>query len=126
MKERYVDEYLQEQLKDPYFKETWELELQKLEVIRPIIEYRIKHDLTQTDLAKQVGVSQQHISNIENGVFADLATVNRILLHIGHKIKIETVALAPAKKRRIIRSMTRKRPGTASLASRKRVSAKRK
>ena len=70
MKIKKVDDLFKEDLKDPYFKELWELEEQKLEMVKPMIEYRIKHNLTQRQLAKKIGVGQQLISNIENGEFS--------------------------------------------------------
>lgn len=110
IKSRRVDDYLNEKLKDPYFKELWELEQQKLEVIRPIIDYRIKEHLSQAELAQQIGVTQQHISNIENGIFSDLATVSRVLLFIGHRVEIKTSVLSPMRKRQIILSMRKTKP----------------
>ena len=68
MKDYKVSDYLKEKLKDPYFKELYELEVQKYAIISKIVEYRIKNDLTQSQLAKEVGVSQQQISKVENGV----------------------------------------------------------
>ena len=38
MKIKKVDDLFKEDLKDPYFKELWELEEQKLEIVQPIIE----------------------------------------------------------------------------------------
>ncbi len=67
MKIKKVDDLLKEDLKNPYFKELWELEEQKLEIVKPIIEYRIKHSLTQGQLAKKIGVTRQDISSIESG-----------------------------------------------------------
>ncbi len=93
MKLRKIDDLLSEDLKDPYFKELWELEEQKLEIVKPIIEYRIKHDLNQGQFAKKIGVTQQHISNIESGKFSSVATLEKVLLFVGYKVKIEAVPL---------------------------------
>ena len=57
--------YIKERLKDPYFRELYELDAVKTKIASKILGYRIKHNLSQTRLAKQVGVSQQQISNIE-------------------------------------------------------------
>ena len=70
MKIKKVNDLLKEDLKDPSFKELWELEEQKLEIVKPMIEYRIKHNLTQGQLAKKIDVSQQLISSIESGEFS--------------------------------------------------------
>lgn len=107
MKHMRVEDHLNEKLKDPYFKELWELEQQKLQVIRPIINYRIKENVSQAELAKRIGVSQQHISNIENGIFSDLATVCNVLLFIGLKVQIKTIPLSTQQRKRL--SMARRK-----------------
>ena len=108
-KTRKVDDYLKEKLKDPYFKELWELEEQKLKIVKPVIEFRIKNKLTQGQLAKKIGVTQQHISNIENGEFSSMATLEKVLLHIGYTVRICAVALNPSVKYRVKRIMAVKR-----------------
>ena len=74
MREMTVNEHLQEKLKNPYFKELHELEEQKYNIVRKIIDYRIREGLTQGELATRIGVSQQHISKIESGEFSCVAT----------------------------------------------------
>ena len=101
MKEHTVREHLKEELQDPYFKELYELDQQKLGVVKKIITYRIKHHLNQRQLAKKVGVSQQHISKIENGEFSSVSTLEKILLFIGYTVKIHAVPLSQPVKNRI-------------------------
>jgi len=108
-KTRKVDDYLKDKLKDPYFKELWELEEQKLKIVKPIIAYRIKHNLTQGQLAKKIDVTQQHISNIENGEFSSIVTLEKVLLHIGYTVRIQAVALNTKTKNRIRRILASKR-----------------
>ncbi|MCK5215148.1 MAG: helix-turn-helix transcriptional regulator [Candidatus Omnitrophica bacterium] len=105
MKERTVNEHLQEKLKDPYFKELYELEQQKYSIVRKIIDYRIKKGITQTDLAKEAGVSQQHISKIENGEFSSIVTLEKVLLHIGMTVRMKVVELNATVKRQIKKAM---------------------
>jgi len=89
-----VDEHLKEKLKDPYFKELYELEEQKLDIVRRIIDYRIKNNLTQGQFAKKAKVTQQYISKIENGEFSSIVTLEKILLFIGYTVKIQAVPLS--------------------------------
>ncbi|MEA3305899.1 MAG: helix-turn-helix domain-containing protein [Candidatus Omnitrophota bacterium] len=96
-----VDEHLKEKLKDPCFKELYELEQQKLSLIKKIIEYRINHNLTQGQLAKKLGITQQHISKIENCEFSSLPTLLKVLLYVGFKISIRPTRLTPTNARRI-------------------------
>jgi len=101
MKELTVNEHLQEKLKDPYFKELYELEQQKYAIVQRIVEYRIKNHLTQADLAQEAGITQQHISKIENGEFSSMTTLERVLLKIGMTVRIQAVELNAATKRKL-------------------------
>ena len=93
MKLERVDDHLKEKLKDPYFKELYALEEQKLKIVKKIREYRVKHKLSQKQLAIKNNVTQQHISKIENGEFSNISTLERILFFIGCTVKIEAVPL---------------------------------
>ena len=95
MKLESVDKHLKEKLKDPYFRELYELEEQKLGVVKRIVDYRIKRGLNQKELAKQVGVTQQHISKIESGDFANVMTLEKVLLAIGFTVQIRAIQLRP-------------------------------
>ncbi|MCB9772237.1 MAG: helix-turn-helix transcriptional regulator [Candidatus Omnitrophica bacterium] len=105
MKEITVNEHLEEKLKNPYFKELYELEQQKYNIVRKIIDYRIKKKITQADLAREVGVSQQHISKIENGEFSSIVTLEKVLLHIGMTVRMKVVELNATVKRQIVKAM---------------------
>ena len=93
MRAERVSEHLKEKLKDPYFKELFELEEQKIFIVKRIIEYRIKHKISQAQLARRAGVTQQHISKIENGEFSNIATLERVLLRIGFTVKLAVIPL---------------------------------
>jgi len=95
MKWDSVDKHLQEKLKDPYFKELYELEEQKLGIVKRIIGYRVKHGLNQKQLAGKVGVTQQHISKIEIGDFSSVMTLEKVLLAIGYTVRLRAVPLSP-------------------------------
>ena len=96
-----VDNHLQEKLKDPYFRELQELEEQKLGIVRRIVDYRIKHKLSQNQLAEKVGVTQQHISKIENGEFSSISTLEKVLLYIGLTVQLRAIPIR-GKFRRIV------------------------
>jgi len=105
---RQVNKHLEEKLKDPYFKELYELEEQKLDIVKRIVDYRIKNNLTQGQLAKRAGVSQQHISKIENGEFSNIVTLEKILLFIGYKVKLEVIPLHKRIKEQILKARSLK------------------
>lgn len=101
MKTKKVSEHLKEKLKDPYFKELYELEEQKMSLVKRIVEYRIKNNITQGQLAKKAGVTQQHISKIKNGEFSRVTTLEKVLLYIGYTVRIEAVRLSSTVRNRI-------------------------
>jgi len=109
MRLQKVGEHLKEKLKDPYFKELYELEEQKLKIVKRIIEYRIKNKLSQKQLAERVGVTQQHISKIENGEFSSMATLEKVLLFIGYTVKMRAIPLSQGIKHRLERLIHPKR-----------------
>ncbi len=96
-----VKEHLRKKLKDVYFKELYELEQEKMKLAKLIVDYRIKHNLTQTELANRLGCTQQYISKIEEGIFSNIKELAKILLAIGYKIEFKTVQIPKAIRRRI-------------------------
>jgi len=98
-----ISDHLKEKVKDPYFKELYELEAQKYAIVEKIVEYRIKHKVTQEQLAEQVGVTQQQISKIENGEFSSVMTLEKVLLAIGMTVQIKAVPF-----KRVVRGTKRK------------------
>lgn len=109
MKIQRTDSHLQEKLKDPYFKELYELEEQKLRIVKRIVEHRINNKLSQAQLAETAGVTQQHISKIENGEFSSIATLEKVLLFIGYTVKMEAIPVSQEVKHRIDRLRHSKR-----------------
>ena len=95
-----VDDHLKEELKDPHFREQYELEMEKMELVKIIVGYRIKHRLTQGQLARKVKVSQQQISKIEECEFSNFATVQKVLRAIGYHMTINAV---PIRRRKVLR-----------------------
>lgn len=90
---RSVEAHLQEKLKDPYFRELYELEEEKAKIVSLIVKHRLRYHLTQQQLAEKVGVSQQQISKIEQGDFSSLATIQRTLLALGHHVIVRAQPL---------------------------------
>ena len=93
MSKTNVDRHLERKLKDPLFRELYELEMQKAQIAKLLIAERTKRNLTQGQLARKLGVTQQQISKIENGNFTDLKVVQKVLLTLGHSIRVVAVPL---------------------------------
>ena len=109
MRLQKLDDHIKEKLKDPYFKELYELEEQKLKIVKPIVEYRIKNKLSQKQLAERAGITQQHISKIENGEFSSISTLEKVLLFIGYTVKMQAIPLGQGIKHRLERLIHSKR-----------------
>lgn len=89
---RKVDGYIKEKIKrNPDFKARYDLLMEKAAVVKKIIAYRILHKLSQEQLAKELGVTQQYISKIEEGEFSNLYSIEEILGHIGYRLRLEVV-----------------------------------
>lgn len=89
---RKVDDYIKEKIKrNPAFKAHYDLLMEKAAVVKKIIEYRIRHKLSQEQLARELGVTQQYISKIEEGEFSNLDAIENILEPIGYRLKLEVV-----------------------------------
>ena len=85
---------LREDLKDPEFKAHYQEERQALKLAMKIAKLREKKGLSQQQLAKLMGTSQQAVSRIESGEYEGftLKTLEKIAEATGTKVKIEFVA----------------------------------
>lgn len=85
---------LRKELKDPEFRRQYEEERQALQLAIKIAALREQKGLSQQDLAKRMGTSQQAISRIESGQYEGftLKTLERIAEATGMKVKIDFVA----------------------------------
>lgn len=99
-----VREHIEDKLKDRYFKELYELETERMKIAKLLVDYRIKHNLTQEKLAKELGYTQQYVSKIEEGIFSNIRDIAKILLTIGYRMEIRTVHI-PEKETRKIRNI---------------------
>ncbi len=62
-----AEKHLNEKLKNPRFKEAYELERFKVALAQKIAEIRDEKNLKQSELAHRMRVSQQFISQVESG-----------------------------------------------------------
>ncbi|MDZ4164202.1 MAG: helix-turn-helix transcriptional regulator [Smithellaceae bacterium] len=93
-KVRTFQSRLREDIKDPEFKAYYQEERQALTLAMKIAELRDQKGLTQQELAKLMGTSQQAISRIESGEYEGftLKTLEKIAGATGMRVKIEFVA----------------------------------
>ncbi len=85
---------LREGLKDPEFKRHYDEERQALQLAMKITALREQKGLSQQQLAKLMGTSQQAISRIESGEYEGftLKTLEKVAAATGMKVKIDFVA----------------------------------
>ena len=88
-----VREHVEQKLRDPYFKELYELEQEKMKLAKLVLNYRIQNNLTQEELANKLGITQQYISKIEEGIFSSIKDVAKILLAIGYRIEFTVIKI---------------------------------
>ena len=93
-KVRTFQSRLREDIKDPEFKAHYQEERQALKLAIKIAELRDQKGLSQQQLAKLMGTSQQAISRIESGEYEGftLKTLEKIAEATGMRVKIEFVA----------------------------------
>ena len=85
---------LRDELKDPEFKTHYQEERQALKMAMRIAELREQKGISQQQLAKLMGTSQQAISRIESGEYDGftLKTLEKIAEATGMRVKVEFVA----------------------------------
>jgi DNA-binding XRE family transcriptional regulator len=93
-KVRTFQSRLREDIKDPEFKTHYQEERQALKLAMKIAELRNQKGLSQQELAKLMGTSQQAISRIESGEYEGftIKTLEKIAGATGMRVKIEFVA----------------------------------
>ena len=96
---RRYDEYWERQMADPEFRRIYEEEAAKKELWLQLVEARQAAGLTQSELAKQLGVSQAQVSRIEKRGYDayTLTTLRRYIAALGEGYRLEVTIRIPAK-----------------------------
>ena len=84
------DTFLEEQMKDPDFKNEFENLQPELDVIRAIVDTRTSQNLTQKQLSERTGINQADISKLEKGTRnPTLNMLKRLAKGMNMELKIE-------------------------------------
>jgi ribosome-binding protein aMBF1 (putative translation factor) len=84
------DAIVAESLEDPEYRAEWERTQFAHEVAMRIITYRAEHGISQTELARRVGMRQPHIARLEAGEHEpSLATLARLSRALGIEFHID-------------------------------------
>ena len=85
-----VEPVRQESFRDPEFRAEWDRTAFAEAVALRIIGYRVEHHLTQTALARQLGMKQPAVARLESGdVIPSLDTLSRIATRLGIPFHID-------------------------------------
>ena len=79
-------------MKNPEFAKGYEEEKRRLGIAIKIVAYRQKQKLTQTELAKRSGITQQQLSKMERGENCNIATLLKVCNSLGYKVILKRSA----------------------------------
>ena len=83
------DDFLQEQLKDPEFREEYEALQPERAFIQAMIDARKKAGLTQKELSERTGIAQGDISKLERGnANPSIRTLQRLAAGMGMQLHV--------------------------------------
>lgn len=84
------EDFLEEQLQDPEFREDWEHTAFARAIAIQIIRYRADHGLSQTALARRLGVSQAFVGRLELGEHEPkISTLRNLSEKLGMRFSID-------------------------------------
>ena len=84
------EEVFKELMKNPEFEKEWNEDSAERQLAAFVINERIKRNMTQTQIAKVVGVGQAILSKIENAeARPTLKTISSIAKKLGYELKLE-------------------------------------
>jgi transcriptional regulator with XRE-family HTH domain len=103
------DRYLEEQLKDPVFAERFRKAGEAWDVALQIAALRNEAGMSQAELAKEVGTTQQQISRLESPSYEghSLSMLRRVAEVLGAKVSVQIQRGKPSRKAAVAESKTR-------------------
>jgi len=97
IRETNFDRYLQEQLRDPEFAERFNKAGEAWDVAMQLTALRKSHGLSQQELAKRVGTSQQQISRLESPSYEghSLSMLRKVASVLGASVQVKILHDSP-------------------------------
>ncbi len=84
------DDVLAQQLRDPAFRAEWERTAVSRAVATRLVQYRAEHGVTQTELARRLGMKQPAVARLETGEHnPSLDTLARLSAALGIEFHID-------------------------------------
>ena len=89
---KHFRQTLDEELRDPGFREEWDRLEPEFQIIRALLEGRSERQITQKELSYQTGIAQGDISKLENGTAnPSIRTLQRLAHALGKVLKISFI-----------------------------------
>ena len=90
-RETNFDRYLQKQIRDPEFEERFKKAGEAWDVAMQLTALRKSHGLSQQELAKRVGTSQQQISRLESPLYEghSLSMLRKVANVLGASVQVK-------------------------------------
>ena len=89
---RSFDKLLEEELKNPEFAKGYYEELHRLRMAYNLAQLRQENGLSQTELAKRSGITQQQLSKLEQGENCNINTLFKVCNSLGLEIELKKSA----------------------------------
>jgi HTH-type transcriptional regulator / antitoxin HipB len=83
--------HLNEMMKNEEFAKRFEEEKRALGLSIQIAEQREKQGISQTELAKRSGISQQQVSKLEHGLNCNMATFIKVCRALGLNMELKSI-----------------------------------
>jgi predicted transcriptional regulator len=84
-----LNDYLNQQLKNPKFKKEWDMSEASYQITRELIKVRLENNVSQRELAKRAKTTQAVLSRIENmSVSPSIGLLQKIAQALGKKLEI--------------------------------------
>lgn len=87
-------EHIAEKERDPEFRQLLEIERKALEFALQLQRARESQNLTQKQLAKQAGITQQQLSKLEHGANSNFQTYLKVASALGIEIRLSSAQSA--------------------------------
>ena len=84
-----LNEYINEQMRDPEFKKAYDDLAPEHEIVRAVIAARTEQKMTQKELSQKTGIQQAHISRLESGNYnPSLKFLKRVAAGLGKELHV--------------------------------------
>ncbi len=92
MKYINFEDYHNEQMKNPKFREAYDALEVEFQIIHDVLKKRIEQDMSQKELAEKIGSDQATISRLESGNFnPSIKFLKRVAKAVGGQLKVTIV-----------------------------------